>query len=73
MHLDEQARVKRNVVVANLEVFARGSHGHFPADAVNDEPMADLSVTSVDGVKRSKYPHTSGLPALNALNSRCLK
>ncbi len=37
-----QAGVERDVVVADLEVLTCGHDVHFPPDAVDDQPMADL-------------------------------
>jgi len=35
-------RVKRDVVIADLEVFPGGDNVDLPSDAIDDEPVADL-------------------------------
>lgn len=43
-------RVKRDVVIADLEVFACCDDVHFPSDSIDDQPMADLLSSFVDGL-----------------------
>lgn len=42
-------RVKRDVVIADLEIFPSGDNVDLPSDAVDDQPVADLLAPLLDG------------------------
>ena len=46
-----QAGIERDVVVGNLELSPLGFEVNLPADAVDDEPVADLLDPAVDSFK----------------------
>ena len=59
--------IKRDVVVADLELFARSLKVNLPPYAIDDQPMANLLMTLVDHLKRKSlevvpYPWVSLVP-----------
>lgn len=47
-----QSRVEGYVVVGDFEVIPRRDDRDLPADAVDDQPVADLLAPFVDGLER---------------------
>ena len=62
-----QACIERDVIVADLELFACGFKVDLPPYAIDDQPMADLFVALIDHLKRKSlevvpYPWVSLVP-----------